>query len=807
MSDFKYIVPPYEPKLIKSPGDVGIAPSVPLNISNSCLFNGNSSYLTRTFSQNGNQTTATLSMWFKRGRISRSNYGDMLWHSYNSGVGPAPGNYHIININGTSSGNTDQMQFSFRNGGTYQSSQVFRDPSAWYHLVVNYDSSNPIQSERFRFYINGIRGTFVSAPAFSLNYAWESAFNLAIPHVIGWYFASVDYYLDGYVAETHFIDGQALTPDNFGIYSNRTNSWIPKKYTRSYGLNGFYLKFDNSSSLGSDSSGNNNTFSLTGITSSNQTTDTPSNNFVTLNVTDLNSSISSVSGGNTTFLQNSNPSIGIRRGTIGVSSGKWYFEATPTNVLAFLDHHTIGIIGENHTLSNYVGAGSNGYGYRPDANKLNNGTATSYGLTTTSNTDVVMVAFDADNWKIWFGKNGTWFASGDPVAGTNAAFSSITPGTYYFAVGSRNSGTGSAVWTCYFGRTSFNYTPPTGFKSLCTANFSIPTIRKPNQYFDAITYTGNGAARNITGFNFAPDLIWVKNRTSAYEHVWNDIVRGAGYRLFSNTTGAESPNSNAISSLNKDGFSIGTDLSVNENAANHISWGWCAGSSTVTNTAGTITSTVRANPQAGFSIVSFTDANASNYTIGHGLGTAPAMIIEKNRTGAAENWLVYHKSTGATGALFLDTTNAFTSNSAYFNNTSPTASVFTLGAYTGSKQRIAYCFAEIEGYSKFGSFAGNNNPDGPFCWCGFRPKYIMVKKTSATGPWMVFDSSRDLFNVATTELRPNEPTAEPISTRGSVDFLSNGFKVRSTSTTFLGELGDFIFAAFAEVPFKYANAR
>lgn len=362
------------------------------------------------------------------------------------------------------------------------------------------------------------------------------------------------------------------------------------------------------------------------------------------------------------------------------------------------------------------------------------------------------------------------------------------------------------------------------FKSICTANLPIPSITKGNNFMDVVTYTGNGSGQTFSGLNFSPDLVWIKNRTNGYNHVLFDSIRGTGGSkvLFSNRTTAEGGGVGEegtiyghVNSFNLNGFSVangtGTPLWVSNNGDNYVAWSWDAGSTTnPNNTAGTITSSVRANPIAGFSIVSYT-GNTSTGTVGHGLGIAPKMIIIKNRISSVDNWQVYHSALSNTQRLRLNTTDLADSPSpGMWNSTSPTTTVFSVGNQTGVNSAttyIAYCFSEIEGYSKFGSFAGNNSTDGPFIYCGFRPKFIMVKKTSATGPWMIYDSQRDLINVGTTELRPNEPTAEPISTRGSIDFLSNGFKIRSTSSTFLGELGDFIFAAFAEHPFKYSRAR
>lgn len=778
MSDFKYIVPPDEPKIIRSPGEVGIAPTVTEPINNSCSFNGSTQYLSRTFTSTGSQTTATLSMWYKRGRISRTNYGDMLWHSYNTGAGPAPGNYNLMFVAGSSTGNTDTLVFNFRNGGSYYSNQVLRDPSAWYHIVVNWDSSNAAQSERFRFYINGVRGTFISAPTFALNYAWESAFNLAIPHIIGWYFFSADYYIDGYVAETHFIDGQALPPTAFATTSNRTNTWVPKRYLGTYGTTGFNLKFNNSAALGTDSSGNNNTWTLNNITSSNQTSDSPTNNYPTFNP--IVPGHTGISNGNLTYT-----GAGGSRGITFESlpqSGRWYLEAT-----------IIAIGGSTERLSIFF----SNIEYINTGNKRVDSVTSSYGSSYTTG-DIIGIAIDFTTSTATFYKNN--------VSQGGIIFSTASSSIYFYAFNS------SDVWSINFGQRAFSYTPPTGFRPLCSANLPIPNIRKPNQFFDARTYTGTGSTQSIVGFNFAPDFIWTKGRNLAQSHNLFDSLR-PGYRLRSDSTAADASTTVTIDS---NGFTLGTETENNNASSNFISWLWCAGSSTITNTAGSITSTIRVNPISKFSIVSFTNASGTNQeTVGHGLGVVPKFIIVKNRDTTANNWAVFHSSVCDTTSKFLqlNTTNATTTFSTVWGASLPTSSVFGVtggGVAAAGVKCIAYCFAEVDGYSRFGFYTGNASADGPFVYCGFRPRWVMIKRTdTASRPWCIHDTARDTSNVSNTEIEANATTIENGGTYpGDLDVLSNGFKLREGSTAWINESGGtYVFAAFAETPFKYANAR
>jgi len=721
-------------------------------------------------------------------------------------------------------------------------SAVFRDPSSWYHIVAVLDTPNATAADRAILYVNGVRQVVSNA----VNGMWtQNATNNKInaasqPVNIGRRPNFNDVFFDGYLTEINFIDGQALTPSSFGQTDPITGRWAAKEYNGTYGTNGFYLKFaDNSgttsTTLGKDSSGNGNNwtpnnFSVTAGAGNDSLVDSPTNygsdsgvggqvrgNYSTLNVTDINSSIALVGNGNLEFTQNSNGTIGIRRSTIAITSGKWYFEAVPANVTAFSTQHTIGIVGTDHSLSNYVGSGANGYAYRPDGNKLNNGTATAYGTTTTANTDVIMVAFDADNWRIWFGKNGTWFASGDPVAGTNAAFSSIVGGTYLFAVGSQHTGFGAATWITNFGQRPFAYTAPSGFKALCTQNLPQPTIQKPGKYMDALAYTGTGASNAISSLGFSPDLVWIKNRGTTTDHALYDIVRGAQAQLSSNTTGSEVTSSSGLTAFDSAGFTIGTSSLVNTSGTQYVAWSWDAGSTNSTNIAGSTTSIVRANPQAGFSVVSYT-GNGSAATIGHGLGATPKMIIAKTRSTTGD-WVVGHASLDSSSPwgyyIFLSSTAARNSAGAinsWGNNTvvvPPTSTVFSVGNGANLNSNgityIAYCFAEIEGYSKFGSYTGNGSSDGPFVWCGFRPRLFLWKRYDTTGAWNILDTARDTFNLSGKALFPHLSNAE---FSGSVmDINSNGVKLRDSSADNNASGGTYIFAAFAESPFKYARAR
>ena len=336
----------------------------------------------------------------------------------------------------------------------------------------------------------------------------------------------------------------------------------------------------------------------------------------------------------------------------------------------------------------------------------------------------------------------------------------------------------------------------------------MPVIKKPNEHFDATTYTGtDGVAGSVTGVGFQPDFVWGKRRSVNASHTLYDAVRGATKEIYSDLTNAEGTNSNGLTAFNSDGFSYGVSSALSQGSI--VAWCWKANGAGSTNTAGSITSQVSANPTAGFSVVTYT-GTGSVATVGHGLGVAPKFIIAKSRNTAGTSWQTYHIATGATDTMYLNSTGATFASSVYWNNTTPTSSVFTLGAgsfvNTAGYTCVAYCWSEIAGYSAFGSYTGNGSTDGPFIFTGFRPKYVMWKRTDSANDWYIIDTSRSPYNNATNPLAANLSSDES-SLGTNIDFLSNGFKPRQTGGHINASGGTYIYMAFAEAPFKYANAR
>jgi hypothetical protein len=335
------------------------------------------------------------------------------------------------------------------------------------------------------------------------------------------------------------------------------------------------------------------------------------------------------------------------------------------------------------------------------------------------------------------------------------------------------------------------------------------TINKSTDYFNTKLYTGNGSTQSITGVGHQPDMVWTKSRGNQNNHNIYDAIRGATKRIFTNSNSAESTVSNTLTSFDSDGFSLGSQDNVNANGITMASWNWKANGSGSANTDGSINSTVSANTTSGFSIVKYTGTNGTE-TVGHGLGVAPKMIIIKYYS-SGKNWVTYHASLGATKSMYLDETNAASTSYDYFADTEPTSTVFTVkkdSSYdetnNGSASFIAYCFADVTGYSKFGSYTGNGNADGTFVYTGFKPAFVLQKNSGYTGNWILYDNKRDVDNVADKILIPNSNSAE--ATACDVDLLSNGFKFRAVNNASSNWSGNnYIYMSFAEAPLVGTN--
>jgi hypothetical protein len=796
---------------------------VPNPISKSLRFNSaDSANLTRTFgSAPTNDDKATISLWVKRTNPGAEN---QLYSARASGAAA----YTSLRFD-----STDELDFLMVNSsGTVIARLVttakYRDPSAWYHIVFAYDSTDATSSNRLKLYVNGVQVTVFNTatyPAQNTDLAlWAKN---TVVNYIGREGDGYSSYLNGYLTEINFIDGQALDPSNFGLTNPQTGQWIPLKYSGTYGTNGFYLNFKDATStttLGYDYSGNannwtTNNFSVTAGAGNDSLTDVPTpwiaynttgdvggvirGNYCTWNPFLRYSALTAPANGNLDISGN-NANWRSILGTIAATSGKWYAEFTVQAAGADMQ---VGVFDLNNSAEVYqicntdnrnLTRTASGYAYQNNAKKVNNNTETNYGATYTTN-DVIGIALDLDGGTITFYKNGS---------SQGQAYSSLS-GNFTFGV----STTSSNVFNANFGQRPFAYTPPAGFRSLCTTNLPATAIgfgltNQAGKYFNPVLYTGNGSSQSITGVGFQPDFTWIKSRSGADNHNLFNAVVGLPNRLFSNLGNAENTTAGTVTAFNSDGFSVGSISDVNANGVTFVGWNWNAGGSTVTNTSGTISAQVRANTTAGFSIISYTGNKTSGATIGHGLGVAPAMVIIKERANSSD-WIIYHQSLGATQSIYF-TTAASNTNSIWFNNTAPSSTVITLGNSDGTNRAntmIAYAFAPVAGYSAFGSYTGNGSADGPFVYLGFRPEFVMIKNASATGDWFIYDAVRNTYNVSDNRLKPNLSDAEGTGGSFGPDILSNGFKMRSNFGEMNGSGNTIIYACFAESPFQFANAR
>ena len=338
-------------------------------------------------------------------------------------------------------------------------------------------------------------------------------------------------------------------------------------------------------------------------------------------------------------------------------------------------------------------------------------------------------------------------------------------------------------------------------------------IDKPSDYFNTKLYTGNGSTQSITGVGFQPYFTWIKSRNDTNSHFLFDAVRGATKLINSNSNNAESTQADTLTSFDSDGFSLGDGTGVNGNSDTEASWNWLAGTAVSGSTTGsgtTKTYTGSVNTTSGFSIIKFIGNGTAGHTIPHHLGAVPKMIIVKVLNAVADPLVYQYKNTTEpqTEFLRLNSTNATQDEATIWNDTAPTSSVFSLGTEASvnenGKNLIAYCFADVQGYSKFGSYTGNGNVDGPFFYTGFKPAFVMIKASSRTGDWVMYDNKRSVFNIVTKRLNANLNSAE--DTDNFLDFCSNGIKIRNTYGSHNTSGETYIYMAFAENPFVTSTA-
>ena len=766
-------------------------------IDQSIRFNDlDSAFLARTPSAS-NRKTWTWSAWVKRSNLFNGSVPQILLSAGDGGA-----NDFVMQFGQSD----DTLRISDYISGTASNlitTQLFRDVGAWYHFVLVYDTTQGTAANRIKLYVNGSQVTaFGTETNPSLNA--DLVINSAIPHNIGRGAYSSNGYFSGYIAEINFVDGTALAPTAFGE-TNDDGVWIPIKYAGSYGTEGYFIDGRDSSDLGDDESGNGNDFASSGLTAADQMLDTPTLNYCTMNILDNGRPANiTVSDGNLTCaFAGAGYNGGIRSSFFFDSedSDGWYAECT-LDSLAVASVFRAGVSNASLNLaSNDAQTSADGWAYSDQGAKLNNSYTTGYGSAVTT-TDVVGIA--VRNGKIYFAVNNVWQGSADPVTESNPAFSNLL-GDVAFCQSTNTGGSYAHTATWNFGQSGFAYTPPTGYKAVNTANLATPSITDGSAYFQPTIYTGNGSTLEVNqsgNSTFQPDWVWGKRRNGAESHALFDAVRGTTKIIYSNLTNAETTNS-GLTAFDADGFTIGSSATLNTNTGTYVAWQWKANGAGSSNEDGSINTTATsANTTAGFSVSTFTGTGA-NATVGHGLGIAPSLVIIKSRNDT-HDWYVRTPALSGTEFLVLNTTAAKgTASPEVWNSTVPTSSVVNIGTSIGVNRNtynyVMYCFAEIPGYSSFGSYTGNGSTDGAFVYTGFSPAFIMYKVTSTTDSWEMYDTTRQTSNVYGTQLKANLSNAETDDTR--IDILSNGFKARSTNTAVNASGATYIYMAFAENPF------
>jgi len=785
-------------------------------IKRSLRFNtADADYLNRTIGTPTSSQIFTFSCWLKTTKLDGD--GKSIFLAQGSSQNGAD---QILTLD-----SDNELFFQGSDSGIYgrwEGNGLLRDTSAWYHIVVKVDTT--VGTNGVTFYVNNevASGTWVTT--LPQNKSFSGSANGATHHVgKGLSSYPSQQAFSGYLAEVNFIDGQALDSSYFGFTDPVTNIWMPKRYEGTYGTNGFYLDFsDNSSTaaLGIDKSPNGNdftanNFSVAAWPDNDSVIDTPTNNFNTFNHNDKSTSVPLANGG----LETAATATGGHYPaftTMPVKSGKWYLEwkfltndsGIPAIMEAEHDHNsysTDSTVGNNTSTVN-----KRGYGFQAgNGNKKSESGNESYGSALTSS-DTGQCAFDADTGKIYWGKNGTFFASGNPETGANPAFSGIDMSKEYLF-----------VWHVYgnnnnvsvnFGSQGFTYTPPAGFKALCQQNLALTqspsVISRPQRHFEAITYSGNGSARSITGLEFKPDFVWIKERTASTQsgNRLFDSIRGVGKTLLSDGTQAELDRPTELTSFNTNGFSLGDATTVNENGSSTVAWCWKAGGTAVTNNDGSLASSVSVNREAGFSIVVYTGNGSAGGggTIGHGLGKAPEIMIVKNRADAS-NWSV----NGSIGGLIYGTNKLQLHSSAAIVSdtnevTAANATTFTVttsGATNGQNDsHVAYCWVSVPGFSKMDSYLGNGAANGQRIHLGFRPACIIIKNASTSTSWVIYDNKRSPSNEIDEVLYPSS-TGARVTGDNELDFLADGFKIRTGSANKINSGNKrYIYMAWAEQP-------
>lgn len=775
-------------------------------------------YLTRTPTSNGNTKTWTWSAWVKRGRLGAV-------QCFNGSNQDCPFQFD---------GNDQILLVIPASTQAIKTTRRYRDSGAWYHIVIACDTTQATASNRLKIYTNGVLETALDAtnyPTLNVDTGYNStSYKMFLganrdADILGF---------DGTITDFYWVDGQALDASYFGQTSSTTGQWIPKAPSvvrtavGNFGTNGCYLPFSNKTStttLGydykaADRSGTLCDWGLNNFNTSDGLTEGYDANFAILseNYGKGGTNTSITQGGLQWNFSNSSGLSGACSTLTLPSSGKWFFEFRGTAMTGSQWWGGVCNPYNRPSNANFPGYYSGDYCYGNNTGeKSNNNVQSSYGASWTTN-DVIGVLADVTAGSLTFYKNGVsqtaaWtglsMANWVFIVGSGATSATIEAN---FGQGTFVTSNGGAGYQDANGRGKFQYAVPSGALALCEKNITDSAIVKPSTHFDTVLWTGNGGTQNITGMNFKPDLVWIKARdNSVWHHQIIDAVRGPTYAIFPDGQDAQGAYQN-ITAFNSDGFTLGTEAGTNNSGNSYVGWCWKGGNGTVSNTSGTITSTVSANQTAGFSIAKYTGNGSATQSYGHGLGVAPKVWIWKALTDGSTNWILNTTVIDGTVkyAVLNSSSSSFTSQGSNWG-VAPTSSVININGPDSNtnlsgKDYISYQWAEVPGYSKFGTYLGNNNTDGTLVYTGFKPAWVLIKYVG-NYDWHIYDNKRDTANFLTSKVLKPTAAAEFNQASTNIDFYSNGFKTRGNDAALNFSGGIEFYMAFAEAPPEFANAR
>ena len=810
-------------------------------ITNSLRFNDDDApVLKRTFGTATNRKIWTFSVWVKRGNLSGSNYHRI--------ISTATGNDNINFMN------TDTLRLE-SDFGQLITTQLFRDISAWYHIVVAYDSTQGTAANRVKFFINGTQVTSFGTTNYP-DQNDEIDFNRNVEHQIGQHADGGNENMDGYMAEMHWIDGAVKTPADFAETDSVHGHWKPIKYAGAYGDEGWYLDFKSSgvgtagnTTVGADRSGNANHWTSTNVAATDQVIDTPTNNFSVMSplseqIIDHDGNARAV-----TFAEGNLKIVTPRVGTgltfssMGVQSGKWYCEVRPGGYDQTGERSAIGVTNDysgtfeaNTTCGSLTTTrdvsyhGQSGTKFAGNSESANAGAGYVEG-------DVIGVAINADDNQVTFYKNNASQFT-QTLTGTDGT-QTYTP-EYHLCLGDTSAGA-AMTFNVNFGQDSsfagtetaqgkgaggddFYYDPPAGYNSLSTKNLPDCAVI-PEEQFGIVTYTGNGGGSEnvISGLKFKPGLVNIR-QTSSASSTWVDALRGPAKYFATNSAEAEGNRSLGVKRFigaANGGFALGDNNGTsgnNMNRSGEAYTAWCWNYGVAGATGGGTTSTghsqsnidtaFRANALAGQSVLTYTGDSNAGQGVAHGLGASVHSFWVKNRE-QGDPWYIYHRSMGNTKHLHLNTNDNEATNPNAWANYGPVSNAFTVNQAGDTNENnetyVAYAWEQVYGYSHISHWIGNGSSDGAFVYTGFRPKYILWTSTTGSENWRIIDSVRSPFNQAT--LHSFVSTTGAQSNETGLDILSNGFKIRTNDAHLNGDGVKYVYWAYADVPFKYANAR